>query len=109
MGVMQFMPGTWGDCQTALRINASPYNARASIVCGGWYMRRQMLIWSSPRDPLDRWRWAWAGYNWGAGNVLRVQRRLGGPTEYVLIMHQLPRETREYVRRIEQIRARLPY
>ena len=103
VGVMQFMPGTWADCQRALGIPAARTHPRASILCGGWYMRRMLMGWSEPRSRMDRWRWAWASYNWGVGNVLRAQKRIYGSTEYRFIRDHLPAETRGYVDRIERI------
>ena len=106
-GIMQFLDGTWRDCQRALRINASPYNPRASIICGGWYMDRLLRTWHDPRrSHMDRWRWSWASYNWGLGNALRAQKRIYGSTRYDHLEKQLPAETRGYVERIERIHSR---
>lgn len=105
MGVMQFMPGTWAECERALGISVSPFSAKASIICGGWYMRLMLLSWRSEREPADRWRWAWASYNWGVGNVLRAQKRAAYATEYAALT--VPAETRDYVARIERFNRRL--
>jgi membrane-bound lytic murein transglycosylase F len=104
-GVMQFMPGTWGDCERALNIRASRFSPKASIICGGWYMDRMLRAFTSPRSTIERWRWAWSAYNWGLGSVLRAQKRIGGRTEYRDLESELPAETRGYVARIERIRG----
>lgn len=105
MGVMQFVPSTWADCERALRIRVSPYSPKASIICGGWYMRRMMAVWTTEREPHDRWRWAWGSYNWGVGNMLRAQRQAGGATNYSALT--VPAETRGYIQRIERVHGRL--
>lgn len=103
VGVMQIMIPAWSECAQALGINTGRTNPKASILCGGWYMRRMLLGWSEPRSRMDRWRWAWASYNWGVGNVLRAQKRIYGKTEYRFVRDYLPAESRAYVDRIERI------
>jgi soluble lytic murein transglycosylase-like protein len=74
MGVMQFMPGTWTMCGKALNISASPYNAKASIICGGWYMSRLDRNWNRRgRTPDEVWYLSLASYNAGIGNILKAQ------------------------------------
>lgn len=103
-GLMQFMPGTWQDCTDSLGIRASRYSARASIKCGAWYMAKRLRGFSSPRPRLERWRWAWGAYNWGFGNILKAQQRAGGSLRFDDL--EVPRETSDYVRRIERTRER---
>ena len=106
VGIMQFMAPAWSECVAALGITAPRTHPKASILCGGWYMRRMLLGWSEPRSRMDRWRWAWASYNWGFGNVLRAQKRAYGRTEFRFVYTHLPAETRGYVDRIERIHGR---
>ena len=76
MGVMQFMPATWAMCGKALNIQASPFNAKASIVCGGWYMARLDHNWNRRgRSDNEVWLLSLASYNAGLGNILAAQRK----------------------------------
>jgi len=104
MGVMQFMPATWAQVSQQLGLNASPYDPTANIIAGGFYMRRLLDQFKSPRPPEDRRRWAWSAYNWGIGNVLKAQNKASGATDWWYIRPYLPQETIVYVYSIEKER-----
>ena len=103
-GLMQFMKPAWSECMRAFGIRSgSRYSARLSIACSAWYMRRQLYIWKTPRSTIERWRFAWASYNAGAGTILKAQRKAGGSIDWGHVSPYTPAETREYTKRIERI------
>lgn len=102
MGIMQFMPATWAEVSAKLGLNASPYNARASIVAGGFYQRQMLRVWTSERTEQERRRWAWSAYNYGVGNVLKAQKQAGGTLDWWSLRPYLPQETILYVYKIEK-------
>lgn len=102
MGLCQIMPGTWVEQTGRMGIKASPYNPRANSLVGAAYMRRMLRVWTSERTDDERLRWAQGSYNCGPGCLLRAQRENGGTTRWHLIQYHLPRETQEYVRRIDR-------
>jgi len=119
MGVMQFMPKTWQECQQALNINASPYNPKASIICGGWYMARMDRNWNRRgRTPEQVWHLSLASYNAGIGNILKAQRAADDvsltwgqiqPYLYLVTGRQNSLETTRYVILIPQHFYRLTH
>lgn len=100
VGLCQIMPGTWAEQSAIMGIAASPYNARANSLVGAAYMRRMLRVWYAERPADDRLRWAQASYNAGPGRVLAAQRAAAGSTQWAQVAGNVPRETREYVRRI---------
>lgn len=87
-GLAQFMPATFVEYATKLRLkNASAFNPEHAISCQIEYMK-----WLLQR--LTTWDAAFAAYNWGIGNVLKVFR---DPKFHTL----LPDETSNYIDRIE--------
>lgn len=102
MGLCQIMPGTWREQAGAMGINASPFNPRANSLVGAAYMRRMLRVWKADRSEADRLRWAQGSYNAGPGRVLEAQRRAGGETVWAIVSRYVPRETRDYVTRIER-------
>lgn len=108
-GLAQFMPATWREVSTQLRLppNASPHDDVA-IRAGAFYMARMMGIWTSQRPRHERWRLGLASYNAGAGNIINAQRACNGARMWGQIQICLPRitgrnaeETRTYVERIQ--------
>lgn len=92
MGIMQFMPPTFDEWQMKLQIkHADPYNPEHSIWCGAAYME-----WLLARFDGD-YRDAWAAYNWGIGHV-RKFKEINPDGWWVA---HAPKETRDYVERIE--------
>jgi len=109
-GVCQFMRPAWTDAQLALGFVASPYSAKHNIQAAAWYMSRIDRIWISPRPKHERLKLDRAGYNTGAGHVLKAQRKCGDALIWRDISPCLPqvtgiknaRETVEYVQLIER-------
>lgn len=105
LGLAQFMPATAMQYGLVDRRLAEP-----SIHAGAKMMRDLMRFWKAPRTPESRRRLAQASYNAGAGNLVKAQRRCGGPNEYAPIIACLPRvtgdrnarETAGYAPRIER-------
>jgi soluble lytic murein transglycosylase-like protein len=111
-GIAQFMPDTWKEARTGLRlpIDASPFDPKFAIPANAWYMRRMWNGWTNPaREPLDRWRLALASYNAGFGNIEAAQKEAGGQLPYSDIIAHLHKitgaanseQTITYVRMIE--------
>lgn len=82
-GIGQFMPATWEEWGRGQDV----FNPEANIDAQIRYMR-----WILGR--VTTWECAWAAYNWGIGNVLKIwqdpQWRM-----------RLPLETKGYLNRIE--------
>ena len=76
-GLCQFMPGTWGGARRAIGVR-DVNSPRENAYAAGWYMRRQLNIWTWERTDYQRLQLALAGYNAGAGNILEAQRRCDG-------------------------------
>lgn len=110
-GIMQLMPATFDACRKALRFGqTSIHSPKASILCGGWYMKYQYgQWWRHDRTVTQKWRLALAGYNAGLGNILAAQRRCNETLWYAIepclsaITGRHATETRLYVRRVERI------
>ena len=100
-GVAQFMPGTWGEYQTAFKTTAQAFNAGHSIRAGAWYMSKMRRFWKSPRPEHDRHSLALTSYNWGAGNVNKEQKKCEGALLYKDIAKCMKvKEAKEYAPRI---------
>lgn len=86
MGLMQIMPGTWGQITARYGLGDNPWDARANIHAGAAYLR----------EMVDRYRdltTALAAYNAGPGRIDDWRRR-GRP---------LPAETIAYVAKIAPV------
>lgn len=81
-GLMQFMPGTWGEWGGGKSI----LDPVAQINAAGRYMR-----WLYTQT--GKWSLSLAAYNWGIGNVSRKVISAGVPLDSVA-----PAETRNYVK-----------
>jgi len=107
-GVAQFMPGTWTQVSRELGYESvSPHVAKYAIKAGAYYMAKLRKSWSAPRSEEDRHNLAMASYNAGFGNLLKSQKKCGGPSGYEEIVACLPQvtghhseETIGYVKRI---------
>ena len=113
MGIAQFMPATWKQMQSELKLalEMSAYDANHAIPAAAYYMEKLCNKWSSEREEADRYCLALASYNAGFGNLLKAQKLAGGAVEYGPIIAKLHEvtgdknsaETREYVKRIFRI------
>ena len=83
-GLAQFMPATWKEWGKGQDV----FNPEASIDAQVRYMK-----WLLAR--VSNWECAWAAYNWGIGNVLKVWQ---DPHWKQL----LPLETKNYVYRCQK-------
>ena len=73
-GVMQFMLNTWKEEKEILKFDGDITNPDLNIGAGIHYMSRLWKMWKAERTFDDRWSYALASYNGGAGNVLAAQR-----------------------------------
>jgi soluble lytic murein transglycosylase-like protein len=102
-GLAQFMPLTWQEWhdgtpglqqivdQLALIDPRDPEDAiKAQINYMKWLLRR-----------LTTWDRAFAGYNWGIGNVLKLDKKLDLDSTLDW-SKELPKETRDYIFNIDK-------
>ena len=98
-GLVQLMPGTARD------LGVDPFDPVPALHAGMRYYAWLFGQWRAhDRTDGQRRNLALAGYNWGLGNLLRVQGREGciySPCFYP----SYPPETRAYVWRIDRLRA----
>lgn len=81
MGLMQLMPGTWGDLRARLGLGSDPYDPHDNILAGAAYLR----------DMADRFgRGAFAAYNAGPERY----------SAYLAGQQPLPNETQAYLARL---------
>ena len=108
-GLAQFMPATWKEVASKLRIVQPATDPAAAIKAQAYYMEHLASKWSSKRPEPCRLRLAMASYNAGFGNILKAQRaslmarcwdRIGPALPQVTGKHA--QETRGYVDRIDR-------
>ncbi len=100
VGLWQFMPATGKDFQLTQNVfRDERRDVLQSTDAALDYLQRL-------HNQFGSWELALAAYNWGAGNVLKAQRRnlaAGLPTDYESLT--MPRETRMYVPKLMAYRA----
>ncbi|HEU4951528.1 MAG TPA: lytic transglycosylase domain-containing protein [Holophagaceae bacterium] len=91
IGLMQFMPGTWGDYGRG----RDPKDPEASLDAGVRYMKDLLAHYTAmgAASPVEL---ALAAYNWGQGNVDKKVHELGR-TDWAGLVAALPAETQAYV------------
>lgn len=114
MGVAQIMPGTWDQAAKSVPGSENPYEARASIRVGAFYLSQTVAFWKYQRPDIERLYLGMASYNAGPGNILKAQRKCGGALHWRDIAPCLPavtghhsKETINYVNRIKNIFCRI--
>lgn len=90
LGLMQLMPGTWGQLRARLALGADPFDVHDNVVAGSAYLREMLDRFGAPGFL--------AAYNTGPARYRR--RRAGGAP--------LPLETRRYLARMAPRLAGLP-
>ena len=103
------MPATGAEIGRQIGAHGQLTNPTISVLYGTFYLRRQLNIWYSPRPALARLELAFAGYNAGAGNIIKAQRESGGQLLWCEIAPHLHKitgrhatETKIYVQRIHR-------
>jgi membrane-bound lytic murein transglycosylase D len=100
VGLWQFMPATGKDFQLTQNVfRDERRDVLQSTDAALDYLQRL-------HNQFGSWELALAAYNWGAGNVLKAQKRnqsAGLPTDYESLT--MPRETRMYVPKLMAYRA----
>lgn len=109
-GLAQIMPATWEEVTKKTGVNCHPYDAACSISMGAFYMNERIRGWSGmPRSDLCRLELAWASYNAGFGNIIKMQKvsgmkrcwdEIGPHAPKVTGRHAL--EVQNYITRIHQ-------
>ena len=111
MGILQVMPVSWAMCERAMNLNASPYSAKANIICGAWHMSRLDRNWNRRgRDSTEIWLLSLASYNAGIGNILKAQGKCDDaiywrdiqPCIYMITGYENSYQTTRYVVLIPQ-------
>ncbi|MEA3411992.1 MAG: transglycosylase SLT domain-containing protein [Pseudomonadota bacterium] len=104
VGIMQILPSTFEEIKgvnpTFKEINEPKWNIAAGI----FYDRHLYRKWKGPMPERDRLFLALAGYNAGYGGVLKAYKRTRKENpDWQEIESRLPRETRNYVGRINKL------
>ena len=74
-GLMQIMPKTFVSMSQKLRLEKLDiWDPKQNIRCGAYYLRRQYDKFPTVRDKTERWKFAVACYNCGAGYVQLAMR-----------------------------------
>ncbi|MBZ5590551.1 MAG: lytic transglycosylase, partial [Acidobacteriia bacterium] len=94
-GVFQFTPDT--GAAYGLRCRAERRRLATSAAAAARHL-------ADLHSAFGSWELALAAYNCGAGRVSQALAQAGG-TEWAVIRHALPRETREYVPRVQYVAA----
>lgn len=107
-GLAQFMPTTWQqdivpkikryydtNLPSKYARNISKYDPEDAIVGQCIYMKQLIKKFSSTNVAL-------CAYNWGMGNVMKAIKKSGG-NSYTDIKEYLPKETKDYVARINRL------
>jgi len=69
-GLMQIMPETFVEAAQALQLEKPDiWDPAQNIRCGTYYLRRQYDKFPTVREKTERWQFALASYNCGAGYV----------------------------------------
>jgi soluble lytic murein transglycosylase-like protein len=95
LGVMQLMPATAKECLQELDINPSlfmPFDLEQNKMLGTYYLNKMLKIFNGDVEL------ALAAYNAGPGRVQKVS--LKGKFSFRRISLLLPKETRNYVKKI---------
>jgi soluble lytic murein transglycosylase-like protein len=111
-GIMQLMPSTYGQIQSALPQFGAIDNPEWNIAAGILHDRDLWTLWKRDVPDEERWRFMFAGYNAGEGTIMRARRTAATERledwNWQNIVRVAPRverwryaETVDYVRRIE--------
>jgi len=73
-GLMQVMPGTYGDIQKKLSGLGDIWDPRWNVAAGIYYDHYLYKSWKAERPFVDRMAFTFASYNGGMGNVLKAQK-----------------------------------
>ena len=74
-GICQIMPGAAQDASLSW---ANRFDAERNIRAGAWILRRNIRTWWPRPTRFDRLQLGWAGYNAGAGHIIKAQSLCGG-------------------------------
>lgn len=98
MGLMQIMPGTWGDLERRTGLSGQPTSPSLNIQFGTIYMGQMLFVWRGRgRTKMEKLPLAWGSYNCGAGCTIKAQRRANDARDWEDIAPYMPKESRDYV------------
>ena len=118
-GIMQLMPSTYRQIQSALPQFGAIDHPEWNIAAGILHDRDLWQLWKRDVPDDERWDFMFAGYNAGEGTIMRARRTAAGAQlddrQWRSIERVAPTverwrylETLEYVRKIEANRRGLP-
>ena len=112
VGIMQILPGTFGDIKRNNPHLAHIEEPRWNIAAGIYYDRQLYRAWKKHDVPVqERLDFAFASYNAGLGTMSKAFRRARQQEGEVKAWSQLapfaPGETRAYVARIGRVKQQL--
>ena len=107
MGVMQIMPGTFGDFATRYGWAPDDRTTRTNILMAAAISSAYFKFWITDRAKPEHRRWQQGSYNGGPGRLMEAQVKADGSIYWTDIAPYLPTETAHYVPKIEQCHARL--
>ena len=76
LGICQLMSGAAQDAGLTPLERLDP---QKNIRAGAFILRRNIRVWFPRPTRFQRLQLGWAGYNAGAGNIIKAQARCGGP------------------------------
>ena len=104
VGLGQFLLPTWEQVSSDLGLRGNRRSSRDAIEASAYYLANNAAFWTSPRPVHERYMLALASYNWGRGNVYKLQIRSGmEPYWTQMVPYGAPEETINYVERIPDI------
>jgi soluble lytic murein transglycosylase-like protein len=118
-GIMQLMPSTYGQIQSALPQFGAIDNPEWNIAAGILHDRDLWTLWKRDVPDEERWRFMFAGYNAGEGTIMRARKTAAAERledwSWQNIVRVAPlverwryTETVDYVRRIEANHRAMP-
>lgn len=107
-GIMQIMPGTYKEIKKTNSFLGDVHKPQWNIAAGIYYDRQLYKKWQKRKVSADqRLTYTFSSYNAGFTRMLRIynkeNKKLGTPPEWQELEPSVPRETRNYVARINKL------
>ena len=89
VGLAQLMAIAHEDCQQRGKLHGNRSDVRYNLACGSWLLNMNYNIWTDNRTEQQRVDLMLAGYNSGAGNLIRGQKAAAKEGEYVSTFEEM--------------------